>query len=133
MSFNDYTPQTNATYDYVLKYTNDDFIYTHLTSSFVPDASSCETLNTQNPCGDDTTDTESCMQQRLCRNKELSDKVQTVIRTNNEGKRRQTDESAIYDNAVQTCITLCLGIVGMVLTVVISLRKVALPPQQINT
>jgi len=49
----------------------------------------------------------------LCENRDLANETMKIASSNQEAKNRQTDSSAIYDNAVQNCVTLCVGIVAM--------------------
>jgi hypothetical protein len=107
MSRNDFEPPTNLTFDYVLNYQPSDFL------SYGSDLS-CTNIKATNPCKKDA-ESQDCYIATLCENRDLANQTMQIARSNQEAKNRQIDSSAIYDNAVQNCVTLCVGIVAMVI------------------
>jgi len=108
MSRNDFEPPKNLTFDYVLNYQPSDFF------SYGMDSSKCDKLKTTDPCIKDD-ESQDCYISTLCENRDLANETMQIARSNQEAKNRQMDSSAIYDNAVQNCVTLCMGIVAMVI------------------
>jgi hypothetical protein len=119
MSRNDFDPPKSLTFDYVLNYQPSDFLSYDMNPSY--DAS-CDNIKkmseNQKPCNSDDDDSKiskDCYIQTLCENRDLANETMKMASSNQEAKNRQRDSSAIYDNAVQNCVTLCVGIAAMVI------------------
>jgi hypothetical protein len=116
MSLNNFKPKENTTFDYVLNYEPNDFFFANFDSF---DNTQCDSLLLQKPCNQNSTN-EKCLNQHLCENESLAQKTINLIKNNKEAQTRQLDSSTIYDNAVQTCITLVVGLIAMYTTMYIS-------------
>jgi hypothetical protein len=112
MSQNNFEANKSASFEYVLNYkANDFYSYNYENVS----KEQCRTLKDTNAC-DVNGNSKQCFESKLCDNKALADKALTIIASNNESQTRQTDGSLVFDQAIQNCITLSVGIVAMFIT-----------------
>ena len=111
-----YEPKKSASFEYVLNYSHDDFIYTHY-----PVPPDCTQLQQGHPCEKDKK-SDACFQEQLCKNKELSKKALNIINTHHEALNRQYDEISIYERAIYNCLVMTGGIVAMGITMYTSYR-----------
>jgi hypothetical protein len=115
MSRNDFEPPKSLTFDYVLNYQPSDFLSYGMDQSYDASCNNIKKMSeNQKPCFKDAM-SKNCYIQTLCENRDLANDTMKMASSNQEAKNRQRDSSFIYDNAVQNCVTLCVGIAAMVI------------------
>jgi len=115
MSLNDFEPPKNLTFDYVLNFQPSDFFSYGMDNSYDAKCKKFKGLETsKTPCNLDN-ESQDCYIQTLCENRELANETMNIARSNQEAKKRLKESSDIYENAVQNCVTLCVGIAAMVI------------------
>ena len=115
MSRNDFEPPKSLTFDYVLNYQPSDFLSYGMDPSYEARCNNIKKMSeNQKPCFL-VFDSSNCYIQTLCENRDLANETMKMASSNQEAKNRQRDSSSIYDNAVQNCVTMCVGIAAMVI------------------
>jgi hypothetical protein len=114
MSLNTFDPPTDNTFEYVMNFQPTDF----MSYGMITDAS-CNVIKKMatKPC-DYAEDSEECYNQTLCENKDLAKQTMLISSINQQAQNRQKDSSTMFDNSVQTCVSLCIGIVAMVIVAI---------------
>jgi hypothetical protein len=115
-----FEPRQSASFEYAMNYSPSDFISTQYSKP-----SDCQTLLRERPCLKDTK-TESCFNEELCKNIELSHKALNIINTQHEAFNRQYDETTIYERAIYNFLVMSGGILAMGATMFLSFRRTPL-------